>query len=73
LLGAIKTEFGKFGGFLEKTHKKLQEASNNIDLASRKSRTIERKLRSVQELSPGDAVNVLGMTEAEDKGDFESA
>lgn len=73
LLGAIKTEFGKFGGLLEKTHKKLQEASNNIDLASRKSRTIERKLRSVQELPPTEAGNLLGMAETDDDGDFESA
>lgn len=49
LLGAVKTEFGKFGDILEKTHKKLQEASNTIDDASRKSRTIERRLRLVQE------------------------
>ena len=49
LLGAVKTEFGKFGDILEKTHKKLQEASNTIDDASKKSRTIERKLRLVQE------------------------
>ena len=51
LLGAVKTEFGKFGDILEKTHKKLQEASNTIDDASRKSRTIERKLRQVQEVA----------------------
>ena len=49
LLGAVKTEFGKFGDILEKTHKKLQEASNTIDDASRKSRTIERRLLLVQE------------------------
>lgn len=73
LLGAIKTEFGKFGGLLEKTHKKLQEASNNIELASKKSRTIERKLRSVQELPPTEAGNLLGMAETDDDGDFESA
>jgi DNA recombination protein RmuC len=35
---------------LEKTQKKLQEASNTIETASRKSRTIERKLGKVQEL-----------------------
>lgn len=50
LLGTVKTEFGNFGTLLEKTHKKLQEASNSIDTASRKSRTIERRLRDVQEL-----------------------
>ena len=50
LLGAVKTEFGRFGDILEKTQKKLAEASNSIEDATRKSRTIERRLRSVQEL-----------------------
>jgi DNA recombination protein RmuC len=50
LLGAVKTEFGKFGEILEKTQKKLEEASNTIENAARKSRTIERKLKDVQEL-----------------------
>ncbi|RAP33101.1 DNA recombination protein RmuC [Candidatus Marinamargulisbacteria bacterium SCGC AG-410-N11] len=50
LLSVVKTEFGKFGDILEKTQKKIQEAGNTMDLASRKSRTIERKLRTVQEL-----------------------
>ena len=53
MLGTVKTEFGKFGDLLEKTKKKLDEASNTIDDAARKSRTIERKLRDVQELPPG--------------------
>ena len=51
LLGAVKTEFGKFGEILDKTHKKLQEASNTIEDAARKSRTIESKLRNVQGIS----------------------
>ena len=50
LLAVVKTEFGKFGDILEKTQKKLQEAGNTMDLAARKSRTIERKLRKVEEL-----------------------
>lgn len=50
ILGAVKNEFGKFGDILDKTHKKLQEASNTIEQASSKSRTIERKLNKVQEL-----------------------
>lgn len=50
LLGAVKTEFGKFGDILEKTHRKLQEASNTIVDAAQKSRNIERKLKNVQEL-----------------------
>lgn len=50
LLGAVKTEFGKFGQVLEKTQKKLQEASNTIQDATVRSRAIERKLRSVEEV-----------------------
>ncbi len=63
LLGAVKTEFGKFGTILEKTQKKLQEASNTIEDAARKSRTIERKLKNVQELPAPEAVTLLGDVE----------
>jgi DNA recombination protein RmuC len=59
LLGVVKTEFGKFGDLLDKTHKKLQEASNSIDVAARKSRTIERKLKNVQELPQDEALDLL--------------
>ncbi|MDD4334648.1 MAG: DNA recombination protein RmuC [Desulfotomaculaceae bacterium] len=60
LLGAVKSEFGKFSEILEKTHKKLREASNTIDSAAKKSRTIERKLKNVQELPASEAVVLLG-------------
>ena len=50
LLGTIKTQFGKFGDLLEKTRKKLDEASKSIDDASKKTRHIEGKLNKVQEL-----------------------
>lgn len=59
LLGAVKTEFGKFSEVLEKTYKKLQEASSTIDTAARKSRTIERKLKGVQELPASEAAGLL--------------
>ncbi|MCL2682527.1 MAG: DNA recombination protein RmuC [Bacteroidales bacterium] len=49
-LGTVKNEFGKFGDVLEKTKKKLQEATNVIDDASVRSRAIERSLRTVQKL-----------------------
>jgi DNA recombination protein RmuC len=50
LLGAVKTEFSTFGAILDKTKKKLQEASNSIESAATRSRAIERKLRNVQNL-----------------------
>lgn len=55
LLGVVKTEFGKFGTVLEKTKKKLQEATNTIEMAGVRSRAIERQLKQVQELPESDA------------------
>jgi DNA recombination protein RmuC len=50
LLSAVKTEFVKFGDILDKTQKKLQEASNTIETAAQKSRTISRRLDKVETL-----------------------
>lgn len=50
LLGVVKTEFSKFGDLLDKTNKKLMEISSTMELASKKSRTIERKLKKVEAL-----------------------
>lgn len=58
LLGAVKAEFGKFGTTLDGVKKRLDQASNTLDDAAKKSRTIERKLRNVQEL-PSEEARVL--------------
>ena len=50
ILSSVKSEFGKFGDLLDKTQKKLQEASNTIEGAASKSRVIERKLDKVADL-----------------------
>lgn len=47
LLGSFKQEFSKFVELLSKTQKKLDEASNTIEFATKKSKTIERKLKKV--------------------------
>jgi DNA recombination protein RmuC len=52
VLGTVKKEFGIFGELLSKTQKKLQEASNVIEDASSKSRTIVTKLNKVQQALP---------------------
>jgi DNA recombination protein RmuC len=66
ILGAVKAEFGKFGDLLEKTHKKLQEASNTIVDAAQKSRVIERRLKQVQEMPVTETGDLLSeMTDAE--------
>ncbi len=59
LLGAVKTEFGKFGITLDGVKKKLDQAANTMDDAAKRSRAIERKLRNVQELPAEDAQVLL--------------
>ena len=59
VLGAVKTEFGKFGDVLAKTKKKLDEASSSIDLAQTRSKVMTRKLKSVEALSDGRAQALL--------------
>lgn len=63
ILGAVKSEFSKFGDLLDKTHKKLQEASNSIHTAARKSRTIERKLKHVEQLPQSEAMRLLEVSD----------
>lgn len=59
-LGAVKTQFGKFGDLLEGVQKKLQESANKIESAKTTSRSIERKLRDVEELPEPDSVKLIG-------------
>jgi DNA recombination protein RmuC len=48
LLASVKTEFGKYGGILQKVQKKLQEATNTVDQGLRRTRVIERRLKHVE-------------------------
>ena len=59
LLSAVKTEFGKFTDILDKTQKKLQEASNTIESAARRSRSISRKLKNVETISVKESAAML--------------
>ena len=59
VLGAVKTEFGKFGDILEKTKEKLDQASKTIDSAAVRSRAIARKLRDVEEVPASKEANHL--------------
>jgi DNA recombination protein RmuC len=61
VLGAVKTEFGKFGAVLEKVQKKLHEASTQMDAAGVRTRALERKLRDVQELPAPEAQRLLSV------------
>jgi len=59
ILGAVKSEFGQFGVRLAKVQRKLSEATNAVEDASKKTRTIERKLRGVEELPAERAAALL--------------
>jgi DNA recombination protein RmuC len=58
VLGEVKTEFGKFGDLLDAVHKKLVHATDSMDDVRKRSRAIQRKLRTVQEL-PGVSPDIL--------------
>jgi DNA recombination protein RmuC len=60
VLGAIKTEFSKFGVLLERTQKKINEANTELDkLVGVRTRIIQRKLKEVQELPDGESSKYL--------------
>ncbi len=59
VLGAVKTEFGKFGEILAKTKEKLDQVGRTLDDAGRKSTTIARKLRDVEALPEAEADRLL--------------
>jgi DNA recombination protein RmuC len=60
VLGAVKTEFGKFGDVLAKTKKKLDEAARTIDAAEVRTRAMQRSLRGVEALPDEPARRLLG-------------
>ena len=60
LLGAVKTEFARYGEVLDKVKKKLDEASNQIEQTGVRSRVISRKLREVQALPASETERMLG-------------
>jgi DNA recombination protein RmuC len=68
VLGAVKTEFGKFGDVLAKTKKKLAEASDTIDAAAVRTRAMERRLRGVESLPEVRSAELLpGLAAADDE------
>jgi len=68
VLGAVKTEFSRFGDVLAKTRKKLEEASNTIDAAEVRTRAMARRLKSVEAMPDGRTAELLpGLNTAEDE------
>ena len=70
VLGAVKTEFGKFGDVLANTKRQLAAVANSIDRAETRTRAMERTLKTVEALPDERVPAVLGpAVAAEDEGD----
>jgi len=66
VLGAVKTEFGKFGDVLGRLKSQLQTASNTIDSAETRTRAMTRALRSVEALPAEESTRLLPPERSED-------
>jgi DNA recombination protein RmuC len=74
VLSAVKTEFGKFGGILDKVSKKLRETQEVVDVeAGRRRRAMDRKLRDLESLPEIEAATVLELEHIDDVGSDEEA
>ncbi|MGE5470859.1 MAG: DNA recombination protein RmuC [Bacteroidota bacterium] len=69
VLGAVKTEFGKFGEALAHTKKKLDEASNSISKAETRTRQLSRKLKEVEALPAAASEQLIGIVELDGEDD----
>lgn len=59
ILGAVKTEFNKFGNEMDATRKSLESVVNHMEKIGTRSRALERKLRSVQELATEEVSDLI--------------
>ena len=73
VLGAVKTEFGKFGDVLKKTRDKLTQAANTISDAETRTRQMSRALKSVEALPAARALQLLPPGSDEALGDAAEA
>jgi DNA recombination protein RmuC len=65
VLGAIKTEFGKFEEILTKVKHQIDLASRTIDKTGVRTRAIERKLREVEKLPEPEALEIFALPAAD--------
>ena len=64
VLAAVKTEFGKFGDVLSKVKRQLNTASNTIEQTGMRTRAMERKLRTVEELPTEETAEILELPDS---------
>ncbi len=66
VLGAVRTEFSKFGSVLATLKNQLATAQNTIEKTGTRTRAMERRLRSVEEIPEDRARELLDLTDDED-------
>ena len=69
VLSAIKTEFIKFGDYLSKTRKKLEDAADEIEKAEKRTSIIGKKLRNVETIPYEESQKVLEIDDELDLSD----
>ena len=69
ILGAVKTEFGKFNDVLDRVKRQLETASRTIEDTGRRTRAMEKKLREVEQAPDADASRILALPAADDFDD----
>lgn len=71
VLGAVRTEFNKFGGVLDKVQQQIGTVSNTLNLAGTRTRAIEKRLKSVESMSEVDSLKILGLDSESNPNDDE--
>jgi DNA recombination protein RmuC len=61
VLGAVKTEFGKFGGVLDRVARQLGTATRTIEETGTRTRAMEKRLRAVEQMDPIESAAILSL------------
>jgi DNA recombination protein RmuC len=61
VLGAVKTEFGKFGGVLDRVQRQLHTVTRTIEETGTRTRVMERRLRAVEQMDPAESATILAL------------
>jgi DNA recombination protein RmuC len=73
VLGAVKTEFGKFGGVLDRVQRQLNTVTRTIEETGTRTRAMERQLRKVEQMDPKESATILALPAAEPEETAEDA
>jgi DNA recombination protein RmuC len=61
VLGAVKTEFGKFGGVLDRVQRQLHTVTRTIEETGTRTRVMERRLRAVEQMDLAESATILAL------------